>query len=189
VKTPHNETKPATEKPHELIDIETLPPAKIEFIEPMLAHPVSKLPEGAQWQYEIKLDGYRALALKTEQGVQLLYRRNNVLNAQFSKIASALEALPYDTILDGEIVALDGQGWPSFNVLQNHRSTASALVFYAFDVLAYERKSVIHLPLSTRRYLLEGALERVTEPIRLSQPLTAPADALIAAGSNTGWKG
>jgi bifunctional non-homologous end joining protein LigD len=118
VKTAHNGPKPATETPHELIDIEKLPPAKIEFNEPMLAQPVSKLPEGARWQYEIKLDGYRALALKTEQGVQLLSRRNNVLNAQFSKIVSALEALPSVTILDGEIVALDDQGRPSFNLLQ-----------------------------------------------------------------------
>jgi bifunctional non-homologous end joining protein LigD len=57
VKTPHKRTKPVTEKPHERIDLGNQPSAKIEFIEPMLAQPVSKLPEGPQWQYEIKLDG------------------------------------------------------------------------------------------------------------------------------------
>jgi bifunctional non-homologous end joining protein LigD len=76
VQTPHHRTKPAPEQPQELRDIETLPPAKIEFIEPMLAQPVARLPEGHRWQYEIKLDGYRALALKTkEEGAQLLSRR------------------------------------------------------------------------------------------------------------------
>jgi bifunctional non-homologous end joining protein LigD len=189
LKSPHNGTKPATEKPQELIDIETLPPAKMAFIEPMLADPVSTLPEGAQWQYEIKLDGYRALALKTEDGVQLLSRRNNVLNAQFPAIASALEALRDDTILDGEIVALDDQGRPSFNLLQNHRSAASTIVLYAFDVLAYGGKSVVSLPLHKRRHLLERALEPVTDPIRLSQPLMAPVEALIAAAKEHGLEG
>jgi bifunctional non-homologous end joining protein LigD len=189
VKTPHNEMKRATEKPHELIDIETLPPAKMAFIEPMLAHPVSKLPTGPRWQYEIKLDGYRALALKTAQGVQLLSRRNNVLTSQFSKITSAFEALPSDTILDGEIVALDDHGRPSFNLLQNHRSAASTIVFYAFDVLAYAGKSVTSLPLSKRRHLLERALEHLTEPIRLSLPVKATVDALIAAAKANGLEG
>ena len=99
--------------------------------------------------------------------------------SQFPKIASALEALPDDTILDGEIVALNDQGRPSFNLLQNHRSAANTIVMYAFDVLAYAGKSVVGLPLSKRRDLLERALARVTEPIRLSQSLAAPADALI----------
>jgi ATP-dependent DNA ligase len=170
VKTPHKRIKPATEKPHERIDLGNQPSAKIEFIEPMLAQPVSNLPEGPQWQYEIKLDGYRALALKTEKAMQLVSRRNNRLNAQFPKIASALGALPSDTILDGEIVALDDHGRPSFNLLQNHRSGASTIVFYAFDVLAYAGKSVVSLPLRTRRHLLERALERVTEPIRCPIP-------------------
>ena len=189
VKTPRDGTKPGTEKPHEVIDIKTLPPAKMAFIEPMLAQPVSTLPEGSQWQYEIKLDGYRALALKTKLGVQLLSRRNNVLNAQFPGIASALEALRDDTILDGEIVALDDQGRPSVTLLQNHRSAASTIVLYAFDVLAYAGKSVVSLPLSQRRHLLERTLESVTDPIRLSEPLTAGVQVLIAAAKEHGLEG
>jgi len=111
------------------------------------------------------------------------------LASQFPKIASALEALPDDTILDGEIVALNDQGRPSFNLLQNHRSAANTIVMYAFDVLAYAGKSVVGLPLSKRRDLLERALARVTEPIRLSQSLAAPADALIAAVKEHGLEG
>ncbi|WP_447985710.1 non-homologous end-joining DNA ligase [Nitrospira sp. Nam74] len=188
-KTPHKDTRPPTETPHHLIDIENLPPATMAFIEPMLAHPVSTLPQGPQWQYEIKLDGYRALAFKTERGVQLLSRRNNVLNTQFPKIASALEALQDGTVLDGEIVALDEQGRPSFNLLQNHRSAASTIVLYVFDVLAYAGKSLVSLPLSKRRHLLELAVDRVPEPIRLSQPLKASVDALIAAAKEHGLEG
>ncbi len=74
---------PTGEEAH-LRDMAKLPDARIEFTEPMLAESVSKLPEGNQWQYEIKLDGYRALALKAQEGVLLLSRRNNVLNSQFA---------------------------------------------------------------------------------------------------------
>jgi DNA ligase D-like protein (predicted ligase) len=170
-------------------DIRDLPDAKIAFVEPMLAEPVSQLPEGTRWHYEIKLDGYRALALKTHDGVQLLSRRNNVLTGQFPGIVTALDRLPHGTIVDGEIVALDEEGRPSFNLLQNHRSEASTIVFYAFDVLAYGGKSVVSLPLAKRRDVLQRALERVPEPVRLSQPLHASVKALIAAAKQNGLEG
>jgi bifunctional non-homologous end joining protein LigD len=87
--------------------MDALPNAEMKFVEPMLAKPVESLPQGAQWQYEAKLDGYRALALCTEDGVRLLSRRNNVLNSRFPTIAKALGTIARGTILDGEVVALD----------------------------------------------------------------------------------
>jgi ATP-dependent DNA ligase len=121
------------------INLEDLPPAKAHFIEPMYARAVDKLPEGRNWLYEIKLDGYRCLAGTDSKGVILWSRRANVFTAQFPRITRACEELQPDTLLDGEIVATDHSGRPSFNLLQHHRSKASAFQYYAFDVLDLPR--------------------------------------------------
>jgi bifunctional non-homologous end joining protein LigD len=88
------------------IDLEKLPKAQMKFIEPMLANLVGTLPEGPQQQYEIKFDGYRAIAIRDDK-VRLLSRRSNVLNDRIRPIARALEAIEPGTIVDGEVVALD----------------------------------------------------------------------------------
>ncbi len=90
----------------------------------MYALSAPKLPEGEDWLYEVKFDGYRCLAGRDSSGVTLWSRRGNIFTDQFPQIARACEQLPPDTLLDGEIVALDKNGRISFNVLQNYRSTA-----------------------------------------------------------------
>jgi bifunctional non-homologous end joining protein LigD len=89
------------------IDFTALPDAELRFIEPMQAKLVAELPAGPQIEYEIKLGGYRALAIRTSDRVRLLSRRNNSLNSRFPGIVAALEKLDAGTIIDGEIVALD----------------------------------------------------------------------------------
>ena len=81
--------------------------AKARFIEPMLLQRVPSLPEGPEWSYEVKLDGYRALAIKTNGKVLLRSRNNKDFNARYPGIVSALGALPDETVIDGEVVALD----------------------------------------------------------------------------------
>jgi bifunctional non-homologous end joining protein LigD len=155
---------------------------KVHFIEPMYARAVEKLPEGRDWLYEIKLDGYRALVGRDLSGVTIWSRRANVFTNQFPRIARASEKLQPDTLLDGEIVALDDSGRPSFNLLQHHRSKASAIQFYAFDVLVYRGRRLVETPLEIRRQLLTDALSMVGDPIRLSEAFeTAPADFVRAA--------
>src|SRR5688572_26948236 len=100
----------------------------------MYARPVQQLPEGKDWLYEVKFDGYRCLAGKDSTGVTLWSRRANRFTDHFPTIATACEDLPPDTLLDGEIIALDQNGRISFNMLQHHRSQAQAILFYAFDV-------------------------------------------------------
>ncbi len=132
---------------------------RISFIESMECLPVSVLPEGKEWSYEIKLDGFRLEAVK-KKGVTTLYsRRGNILNRQFPYIAMALKDLPDDTILDGEVVALDRQGRSDFNLLQNFRSAESKIHYYVFDILALKGKDVSKLPLAKRRQLLAKALK------------------------------
>ena len=122
-------------------DLNALPPAKLRFIEPMYARLVKELPEGPAWEYEIKFDGYRCLAGRKECGVVLWSRRGKALTHQFPEIALACERLKPDTLVDGEIIAIDENGRVSFNLLQNHRSSAAAVQFFAFDVIMCEGKS------------------------------------------------
>jgi bifunctional non-homologous end joining protein LigD len=96
--------------------------------------PVAKLPEGPAWTWEIKLDGWRMEAVKTGGRVTMYSRRGKNFNAQFGSIARQLAYLPDETVIDGEMVAVDDGGRPSFNLLQNFRSEESRIVYYVFDI-------------------------------------------------------
>lgn len=161
------------------------PTAKLRSIEAMYTRLVQKLPEGKDWQYEIKFDGYRCLAGRGESGVTLWSRRKNLFTTQFPKIAQACTRLKPGTLLDGEIVAIDETGYVSFNILQNRRSKASAIRYYVFDLIMYCGKSLLDVPLQARRELLVDALADITrsaDSIRLSEAMEAkPADLIAAA--------
>jgi ATP-dependent DNA ligase len=86
----------------------------------MLPLRTEKLPEGPDWAYEIKLDGYRAIAFKAGGKLQLRSRNDNHFALRYPSVAKSLASLPDDTAVDGEIVALDAEGKPSFNALQNY---------------------------------------------------------------------
>jgi ATP-dependent DNA ligase len=86
------------------------------------------------WEYELKLGGYRALGIKTGAEVQLRSRNNNDFASRYPTIAKALRALPRETVVDGELVAFDEFGRPSFNRLQNYRPSQVPIFYYAFDV-------------------------------------------------------
>jgi DNA ligase D-like protein (predicted ligase) len=147
----------------------------IAFIESMECLPVSVLPEGKEWSYEIKLDGFRLEAVKKNGETTLYSRRGNALNNKFPYIATALKALPNDTILDGEVVALNEQGRSDFNLLQNFRSAESKIHYYIFDILALKGRNVSTLTLAERRKILAKTL-KPNEHIS-----TSPAE----AGSST----
>ena len=171
-------------------DLRQLPKARLEFIKPMLAKPGAQVPAGPNWLYELKLDGYRTLALKQRGVVTLFSRRGNVMNLHFPTIASACKFLPNDTIVDGEVVVLDANGRPSFSALQHSRFTPDALYFYIFDLLAYEGKDLRKLALTERRRLLEDhALQGMRDPMRLSAVFTSTPNALIAAAKKAGLEG
>ena len=143
------------------------PGVEVRFIEPMYALAIKNLPEGKDWLYEVKFDGYRCLAGRRQDGVTLWSRRGNLFTAQFPHIARACERLPADTLLDGEIVAVDESGRVSFNLLQHHRSQAQALLFYAFDVLICRGKSLLNVPLEKRRKVLSEIFEKVRSKVSL----------------------
>src|SRR5215813_12249983 len=86
----------------------------------MYALAVQNIPEGKDWLYEVRFDDYRYLAGRDQKGVTLWSRRGNLFTSQFPRIAHACKRLPVDTLLDGEIVAIDKSGRISFNLLQHH---------------------------------------------------------------------
>jgi len=92
--------------------LRSLPAKQALFVEPMECLSVARLPEGSQWLWQIKLDGYRALAVKSGSAVTLFSRRGKSLNRQFPHIVERLADLPDGTVVDGELVAIDEQRTP-----------------------------------------------------------------------------
>jgi bifunctional non-homologous end joining protein LigD len=142
---------------------------KARFIDPMLLLKTELLPEGADLLYELKLDGYRAIAYKTGGRVYLRSRNDNDFAVRYPAIVTALQKLPDETVIDGEVVAVDAAGKPSFRLLQNYSSSRAPLLFYAFDVMILSGKDVTNEPLDARRGLLEAkVLAKLKEPVRYS---------------------
>jgi ATP-dependent DNA ligase len=165
-----------------------LPPRDPAFIEPMECLAVAKLPEGAHWIWEIKLDGYRAIAVK-DGNVALWSRRKKALNKKFPYIVEALAGLPEGTVVDGELVALDDRGRPEFKLSQNFRGAASRIHYYIFDLLCCERRDLTRLPLVERHALLKSLGAVRDNRIRISNYIEAGADEVLAAVREQGLEG
>ena len=164
--------------------------AKARFIEPMLLLRTEKLPEGTDWLTELKLDGYRALAIKTSGKLQLRSRNDNDFNGRYPSIVKALAAMPDDTVIDGEVIALDAEGRPSFNMLQNYGSAGAPLHFFIFDVLVLKSSDVMGEPLVKRRALIEKhVLPQLADPIRYSPILDGSLKDLVRSVKAQGLEG
>jgi bifunctional non-homologous end joining protein LigD len=103
---------------------------------------------------------YRLEAVKSKGKVSVYSRRHNVLNQKFGYIVDALKKLPDETVVDGEIVAVDEEGHSNFNLLQNFRSAQLKIHYYAFDVLMHKGKLLTERPLGERREILAKILPR-----------------------------
>src|SRR5687767_6593446 len=104
------------------------------FIPTMLLLSRQTLPEGPDWRYELKHDGYRAIAFKSGGKLYLRSRNNKDFADRYPRILQGLADLPDETVIDGEVVAFDESGRPSFNVLQNSASRGIDLAYFAYDV-------------------------------------------------------
>lgn len=157
-----------------------LPSRLPDFVEPMQCKLVNNLPEGEKWLYEIKFDGYRSIAIKNGNRVDLRSRNNKPLNRQYAEIVEALQQIPLKSfVLDGEIVALDSRGRPSFQLLQNAPSGQHAIYFYVFDLLNYGGRDLQKVALDSRRELLFSAMSVLPERVRLSRGLDADRETVI----------
>lgn len=172
-----------------LAHVDSLPKRKAEFIEPMECALVTKLPEGPDWNYEVKLDGYRAIGVKTSRESIIYSRNGKNFNMRYPHLAEALAGLPADTIVDGEVVALDDSGHPNFNALQHFKASASRIHYFVFDLLVLRGRDLTNMPLTKRRELMKSVLKRPSQGIRVSEQFDIPADKMLSAVRKQGLEG
>jgi bifunctional non-homologous end joining protein LigD len=164
---------------------------KAKFIVPMMARLLAEPPPG-DWQYEIKFDGFRALAYKDGDAVEVLSRNNKDLAGKFTEVAEAIPSLrAAEAIVDGEIVALDKDGRSSFQLLQAYAlgQEKPPLCYYVFDLLSLDGESMRELPLEERRKKLEAILPKKQDVIRYSSSLGSDAPALLKKAARLGLEG
>ena len=160
------------------------------FVTPMAAQAVKALPEGVEWLYEPKLDGYRALLVKDEAQIRVLSRNEKDLTSMYPGVAAAARHLNAgQVVIDGEIVALAEDGRPSFQALQHRASHPKhRIVLYAFDVLYLNGRNLMDEPLVKRRAQLPEIIGQ-NPTIRLSRDLPGSATAIVAAVRAAGIEG
>jgi bifunctional non-homologous end joining protein LigD len=147
---------------------------------PMLATIEREVPAGDGWLFEVKWDGYRAIAYVRGGGVTLLSRKDNDLTPRFEHVARAIgkAVKSPNAVLDGEVCALDVSGRASFSAMQQG---GAPLVYYAFDLLELEGEPLVDLPLTERRRRLVELLDRGNRTVRLSETFDDGEALLVAA--------
>jgi len=151
-------------------DDASAPAPKPASYKPMLATLTENVPRGAGWEFEVKWDGYRALATVSGSETVLTSRNGNDLTARFEHVAKevAKAVKSPDCVLDGEVCALDDTGRSSFSAMQQGKA-GTPLVYYVFDVLELDGEPLVDLPLVDRRKRLEALLDRRNRTVRLSE--------------------
>jgi bifunctional non-homologous end joining protein LigD len=148
---------------HEATEIKDLPDGPVKpmphGIEPMLATLIKEPFDHPDWIFEVKWDGYRAVAEVRDDGVSLYSRNLIPLNKKFFPVVEALRKWRFDAVLDGEIVVVDDQGRPDFQKLQHYQDSGSGhLLYTVFDLLHFQGRDLTGLPLVTRKELLKKVL-------------------------------
>ena len=168
-------------------------------IHPMLATSVDLPFDDPEWLFEIKWDGYRAIAFIAKGKVRLVSRNQNDLTAQFPELHDLPDLIQAETaILDGEVAALDEQGRSSFSLMQQRtgirqggRRTGSrqdiTVLYYVFDLLYHDGYDLRRVPLEERKALLEQ-ITTVTGPVRYSDHFSQ-GKALFAVAKQKGLEG
>ncbi|CAH0274499.1 Multifunctional non-homologous end joining protein LigD [Pedobacter sp. Bi27] len=159
-------------------------------VKPMLATLVDEPFDDPDWQYEVKWDGYRALAFINKGKVDLLSRNNKSFNEKFYPIYDLLLTWKVNAVFDGEILVLNNKGVSNFGSLQNWRSEADGeLVFYVFDILWYEGKNLIELPLYQRQAILNEVMPTDDDRVRLGKVFKASGVDFFDAAKKMGLEG
>ncbi|MFI5268306.1 MAG: non-homologous end-joining DNA ligase [Chloroflexota bacterium] len=126
-------------------------------IVPMLAKLVNDVPSDDDgWAFEMKWDGIRALPTIHDGDIQIFTRNGNDMTARFPEMAGLAQAIGHEALLDGEIVALDERGRPSFQLLQQQHRQTVRVVYMIFDLLQLGSESLLGLPYVERRARLEA---------------------------------
>jgi bifunctional non-homologous end joining protein LigD len=154
----------------------------------MMAVSAATLPDGADWSYEVKWDGYRAQAIKQGTVVSLASRNLKNITRQFPGVARAAAALAASSsVVDGEIVAIDPDGRPPFQALHHAATEGLSIVYYAFDLLHLNGRDLTRTPLDERRVALRELVKGTD--ILLSEPLPGTAAEIADAVRALGLEG
>ena len=164
---------------------------KAGFVEPMLLLRTDRLPDDpARWWYQLKFDGYRAVAFNVGGKVHLRSRNDKDFNARYPAVVRGLVKLPSDTVIDGELIALGDDGRPSFNALQNYGSASTPILYFVFDVMVFEGRDVKTETLECRQKLLEQRIvPKLIEPVRFVGTLDASLRDLVHSVKAQGLEG
>jgi bifunctional non-homologous end joining protein LigD len=170
--------------------IKSAPKAAVpKSIKPMKATLVDEPFDDPEWLYEVKWDGYRAIATINKGDAQLI-SRNNLPFDKFYPIIKLLKNWKINAVIDGEILVLNDKGVSDFGALQNWRSEADGeLVYYVFDILWYEGKSLVNLPLKDRLAILKEVLPVDNDSIRQSKVFEANGIEFFKAAEKIGLEG
>ena len=198
---PESDTRSVLQGPAELSSVEGAVKAEMPAsLDPMLATLSTSVPSGTDWLYEVKWDGYRALCYIADGKVRMLSRRGINLDKQFASVAAALaQSVKADTaIIDGEVVALDENGTPSFQRLQNMTGfgtkpavkgmAAPLLNFFAFDLIYLNGYDLRKAALIDRRNLLTSIL-LPSDIVRYSEHFAGKGSELLQAVKAKGLEG
>lgn len=172
------------------IDLSKAPKSKFpRNINPMLATPIAESFDRDGWLFEIKWDGYRAIA-ELNKGLVHLYSRNGLsFNAKFRPIVESLKKIKHDAVLDGEVVAVDEKGISRFQLLQTYEKTAfGRLFYYVFDILYLDGRDLKKLPLIERKKILADILSDSSN-IKLSDHIEKQGVKFFAAAQKQGLEG
>jgi bifunctional non-homologous end joining protein LigD len=154
----------------------------------MMATASPVLPDGAGWSYEVKWDGYRAQAVKRGPTITLASRNLKNITKQYSAVVSAVAGVhARDAVIDGEIVALDPEGRPSFQALHHAQTGGLSVVFYAFDLLHLNGRDLLRESLSSRRAALRDVV--AGSAVLLSDALPGSREDIERAVKELGLEG
>lgn len=160
---------------------------------PMLAKLVDHLPEGKEWTYEKKYDGFRMLAIRDQENVALYSRNGKRMDALFPSLVEELSQLDKQMCIDGEVVVEDRQGKPHFQLIASGEPLPSSLVlhYYVFDILRLEGEEVTAYRLDERRELLALLLRRMKKHavVRMTEILRGTGPQVRGKAQRQGWEG
>jgi bifunctional non-homologous end joining protein LigD len=166
-----------------------VPAAIPQQIKPMLATLVDTAFDDAKWIYEIKWDGYRALAYSNGNNVEIISRNNKSFKGKYAPVTEALQSLGIKAVLDGEIVAIDENGLANFQLLQNWQNAPVQLRYYVFDLLWLDGYDVTAIPLIERKKILQNILPSDHPVIRYSDHVEKSGNKFYNAALESGLEG
>jgi bifunctional non-homologous end joining protein LigD len=169
-----------------MLRMRTLPAG---FIAPCLPTKTTTLPSGSQWLHEIKHDGFRIIARKSDGRVRLYSRPGNDFTRRFPLIVEALARLrSRSCIIDGEAVACDDNGVASFDLIRHHRSNGSVFL-YAFDLIELNGDDLRRDPLEVRKATLASILAKASAGIRFNEHIEGDGPTVFAHACKIGLEG